>query len=163
MPANHQHRRGDVPGDRLGQQVGELGERAHHSGVVLVAPPCNEARGQEEDDRLWDRQPQWRQEELAFDPVAAAPRLEDRYAQLGVEGVDVAIHGPGRHPGQAGDLAHLNPVLTASGRIEDGGNAQEARKAIALAADPLVTAAGLAPALFALERRHRGPMVPAGT
>ena len=138
--ADGQHRGRDVAGDRLRQQVGQLGERADHRRVVLVAPARDEARGKEQHDGLRHREPQRRQEELAIDAVVAAPGLEDGDRELLLERADVAVHRAGRHPGEARDLADRHPVLAAPLRIEDRGDAQEARQPVALAADAVVAA-----------------------
>ena len=106
--------------------------------VVLVAPARDEPGGQEEDDRLGDRQAQRWEEELALDPVAAASGLEDRDAELRVEGVDVPVDGACRHPGQPRDLGHRHAAVAAPRGVEDGGDTQQPRQPIALAADAVV-------------------------
>ena len=136
--ADGQHRRGHVTRDRLRQRIGELREGADDGRVVLVAPPRDQPRREEEDDRLGHGEAQRWQEELAIDPVVAAPGLEDRNAQLLVEGVEVAVHGSGGHPGQPGDLADGDTGLGPALRVEDRDDAQQPRQPIALARDPVV-------------------------
>ena len=136
--ADGQHRRSHVTRDRLRQRIGELREGADDGRVVLVAPPRDQPRREEEDDRLGHGEAQRWQEELAIDPVVAAPGLEDRNAQLLVEGVEVAVHGAGGHPGQPGDLADGDTGLGPALRVEDRDDAQQPRQPIALARDPVV-------------------------
>ena len=138
MRADGQHRRGHVPCDRLRERVGELREGADDGRVVLVAPARDQPRGEEEDDRLGDGEAQRRKEELAIDPVVASPGLEDRNAELLVQGVEVAVDGPRGHPGQLGDLADGDAGLGPALRVEDRDDAQQPRQPIALARDPLV-------------------------
>ena len=70
----------------------------------------------------------------------AAAGLEDGDRQLLLQRPDVAVHGAGRHPGQARDLADRHATLAAPLRVQDRGDAQQPRQPVALAADPVVAA-----------------------
>ena len=135
MRADGQHRRGHVPRDRLRERVSELRERADDGRVVLVAPARDQPRGEEEDDRLGDGEAQRRKEELAIDPVMAAPGLKDRDAELLVQGVEVAVDGPRRDPRAAGDLGGSDPLGVTAQHRDD---AQHPGQAVALAERPLL-------------------------
>ncbi len=126
----------DVVDEDLRQAGLELLERRRQVRVVLVGIAGHEASREHDGHRLLERQLQWGQEPGPFDAPATLAVAPDRDAQLGLEGDEVAVHGPRRHPDPLRDLAHVDARLAL--RLEHAEDAIEARQPVAFALVALV-------------------------
>ena len=120
----------DVLAQGVRQSLLELLERRGEVRLVLVGIARHQPRRQEDRHRLGERQAQRRQERPGLDTPTAA-LAPDRELQLALEGAQVAVDGPLRHPRATGDLGRPDPGLAA--RLEDAEHRQQPGEAVSLA------------------------------